>query len=138
MKRILKPFKGLDDIEFGMPIKKVQEMVNIKESKVTNKYLNESKVFADKIAYVFNEDILVTIELEYQNGIYFNEVDIFNVNDPDEVLKGFKIESKKDNIHVKELGVILIDFKKKDKTKRTIWFYSKEMEIEFETFLDVV
>ena len=138
MKKTLKPFKGLDNIEFGMPIAKVQELVNIKESKVTNKYLNESKVFDDKIAYVFNDDVLVTFELEYQEGIYFNDVDIFNIKDTDELLKGFKIESKKDNIHVKELGLILIGFKKKDVTKRVIWFYSKEMLIEYETFLDVV
>jgi hypothetical protein len=138
MKRVIKPFKGLDNIEFGTPLNKVQEMVNIHESKVTNKYLKESKILADKINYVFNNDILVTIEMHYQDGVYFNDIDIFNAKDIEELLKGFKYETKKDYIHCQEIGMILMSFKKKDLTKRELWFYSKEMITELETFLDVV
>ena len=138
MNKIVKPFKGLDNIEFGTPLKQVQELVNIHESTVTNKYLKETKVFGEKLAYVFNNDILVTFEMKYQEGIYFNDVDIFNVKDIDELLKGFKIASKRHVTQVTELGFILFGFKKKDITERELWFYSKDMLVEFETFLDVV
>ena len=138
MKKIIKPFKGLDDIEFGLPLKKVQDMVNIHESTETDKYLKETKIFGDKINYVFNKDILVTIELHYQDGVFFNDVDIFNATDVDALLKGFKYETKKDYIHCQEIGMILMSFKKKDLAKRELWFYSKDMITELETFLDVV
>lgn len=138
MKKIIKPWKGIDDIEFGTPLNKVQDMVNIHESKETNKYLKETKIFGDKINYVFNKDILVTIELDYQEGVYFNDMDIFNEKDIDTLLKGFKYEIRKDYIHVKEIGMILMSFKKKDISKRGLFFYSKEMIPELETYLDVV
>jgi hypothetical protein len=138
MKKTLKPFKGLDNIEFGMSLEKVQELVNIHTSEVTNKPLKESKVYGDKIAYVFNSDILVTIEMKYQEDVYFNDVNIFNTEDIMEVLRGFKIASKKDNIQVQELGLILLGFMAKNKTKRELWFYSKEMVKEMAIFLDVI
>ena len=138
MKKVIKPFKGLANIEFGMPLKQVQDMVNIHESEETDKFLKETKIFGDKIDYVFNKDILVTFEMRYQNEVYFNDVDIFNAKDIDALLKGFKYETKKDYIHCQEIGMILMSFKKKDLTKRELWFYSKEMITEFETFLDVV
>jgi hypothetical protein len=64
MKRTLKPFKGLDSIEFGMTKKKVQGLINVKESEVTNKYLKESKVVDGPVAYIFQSEILVMIENE--------------------------------------------------------------------------
>ena len=138
MKKTLKPFKGIDNIEFGMSLEKVQELVNIHESKVTNRHLKETKVYGDKLAYVFNDNIFVTVELQYQDDVYFNDVDIFNADDIMEVLKGFKVATKKDNIQVQELGLILMRFKAKDKTNRELWLYSKEMVREFEIFLNVV
>ncbi|MBO9205330.1 MULTISPECIES: hypothetical protein [Niastella] len=138
MKNVIKPFKGLGNLEFGMTLKQVQDMVNIHESEETDKYLKETKVYGDKTYYVFNKDILVTFEMHYQDGVYFNDVDIFNTKDIEALLKGFKYETKKDYIHVQEIGMILMSFKKKDLTKRELWFYSKEMITELETFLDVV
>jgi hypothetical protein len=138
MERALIPFVGLGEVLFGMKISEVQKLVNVRECKITNRHLDESRIFADKVAYVFIGDILAAIELEYQDGIVFNGIDIFNLMDVDEILQGLKFESKKDNIHVKEQGLILIDFRKKNKQKRTIWFYSAEMVTEYECFLDVV
>lgn len=138
MKRTLKPFKGFDTVEFGMSKKKIQDITNVKESKVTNAVLKESKIYDGPITYAFYGDKLVYIEMEYQEGIYFNDVDVFSVNDVNDFLRGFKIESKKDNTLVKELGLILMDFKKKDVTKRSLIFYSKEAAPDFDFFLDVV
>lgn len=138
MKRTLKPFKGLDSIEFGMTKKKVQGLINVKESEVTNKYLKESKVVDGPVAYIFQSEILVMIEIDYHEGVYLNDVDIFTVKDINAFLKGFKTESRRDNIQIKELGLVLADFGKKDVTKRHLIMHSKELNDVFEDYLELV
>jgi hypothetical protein len=138
MKRTLKPFKGLDNIEFGMLKKKVQGVVNVKESEVTNKYLKEEKVVDGPVSYVFQNNILVMIEIDYHEGVYLNDVDIFTVKDINAFLKGFKTESRRDTIQIKELGLVLSDYGKKDVSKRYLILYSKEMIPTFEDYLEIV
>ena len=136
--RILQPFKGLDDIAFGMPMSEVQRIVGIAESSVRNKYLKQDQVTGDRANYIFEEGILVTIELQYQDGTFFNDVDVFNTRELETLFPGQKIERRRDAMHIKELGVILLSFHRKDLQKRELWYYSKEMIPEFENFLEVV
>lgn len=136
--RILQPFKGLDDIAFGTPMSEVQRIVGIAESSVKNKYLKQDQVTGDRVNYIFEEGILVTIELHYQDSVFCNDVDVFNTRDLEVLFPGQTIERRREAMHLKELGVILLSFHRKDLGKRELWFYSKEMIPEFENFLDVV
>jgi hypothetical protein len=138
MRRILLPFQGLDDIAFGMPMSEVQAKVGITEISVKNKYLKQEQVSGDRINYVFEHGILVMIELLYQDGIYFNEMDVFNTREMEVLFPGQTIERRRDAMHIKALGVILLSFHRKDLNKRELWFYSKAMIPEYEPFLDVV
>lgn len=137
-KRILQPFKGLDDVEFGTPMSDVKRRIGVDTSTLRNKHLKEEAVTDDKIVYVFENGILVTIELLHQDGIYYNDMDIFATQDLDALLQGHEVESKRNVMHIKTLGLLLFDFKLKNRTKRVLYFYSKAMLPEFDTFLDVV
>ena len=134
---ILKPFKGLGEVKFGMTVREVQRTLGIKDCKVTNKYLEEKTVFADRVKYVFIEDTLTKIDIDYQDGIHLNDLDLFN-QDVDVLLKGYSSESRKDAIHVKDLGLVLFKFRLKDRKKRWIWCYSKAAIRDYEHVLDIV
>lgn len=138
MSRILQPFKGLGEIQFGMTLDQVKQLIGVHDSSVRNKHLKQEQLADRQTVYVFENSTLVTIEVEYQPGVHFKEVDLFATADVTPLLDGHDIERKRDVMHVKELGLILFSFQAKDAKKRTLWFYSKEMIPELETFLDVV
>jgi len=138
MAKILRPFEGLGDLKFDLPMKEVKQAIGVDESTVRNRHLKQETVVDGPTTYVFENGILVSIELKYQEGVYFNDVDIFKSQDIDGLLAGYATETKRKHIHVKEIGLILLSFLLKDRKKREIWFYSKEMIPEYDTFLDVV
>jgi len=138
MQKILRPFEGLGEIRFNMPMSEVKTLVGVNESTVRNKHLKQEAVVDGPTTYVFENGILVAIELKYQDDVWLNDVDVFKTQDIDALLKGQKLESKRKHLHVKALGLILLSFLLKDRKKREIWFYSKEMIPEYDTFLDVV
>jgi hypothetical protein len=138
MRRILLPFQGLDDVAFGMSMNEVQKIVGIAESSVKNKYLHQEQVATERIKYIFEKRILVTIELLYQDGVYYNNVDVFNTRAMETLFPGHTIQRRREAMHIKALGMILLSFHRKDLQKRELWYYSKQMVPEFETFLDVV
>jgi len=138
MTKILRPFEGLGVLKFNMPMNEVKQAIGSNESTVRNRHLKQETVVDGPTTYVFENGILVSIELKYQEGVYFNDVDIFKTQDIDGLLAGYTTETKRKHIHVKELGLILLSFLLKDRKKREIWFYSRDMMTEYETFLDVV
>lgn len=133
---VLKPFKGLGDVKFGMSLRRAQRLLGITESKVTNKYLKQKSLFGHNIQYDFIKGSLYMIDAQYQEGIYLGEVDIFTAKDVDALLKGHETESRKDAIHVKTLGLVLFKFRLKDRKKRYIWIYSNKKD--FEDVLEIV
>ena len=135
-KLVLKPFKGLGDVRFGMSLRQAQRLLGITESKVTNKYLKQKSVFGNNIQYDFIEDSLYMIDAQYQEGIYLGDMDIFAAEDVDALLKGHETKSHKDAIHVKTLGLVLFKFRLKDRKKRYIWIYSNKKD--FEDVLEIV
>lgn len=138
MKKVLRPFQGLDGIEFGTPIGEVKQRIGVEQSTVRNRHLKQEQVSADRTSYIFENSILVTIEMKYQDDVYFKDVDIFNTEDPAELLQGYQVETRRKDMHIKELGLILIGFPLQDHSKRELWYYSKQMLPEFDRYLDVV
>ncbi len=138
MKRILRPFEGLDEIEFGTPIGEVKQLIGVEQSTVRNRHLKQEQVNADRISYIFENGILVTIEMKYQDNVYFKDVDIFNTEDLDALLQGYQVDTKRKDMHIKELGLILLNFALTDHSKREVWYYSKQMLPAFDRYLDVV
>lgn len=138
MSRILQPFKGLGEVEFGMTLDQVKTLTGIHHSTVRDKYLKQEQLADGPTIYVFEKGTLATIEVEYQLGVQFKEADLFAAADVVPLLDGYKIERKRDVMHIKELGLVLFDFKAKDVKKRALWFYSKEMIPELDNVLDVV
>lgn len=138
MSRILQPFKGLGEIEFGMTLDQVKQLTGIHSSSVRNKHLKQEQVAHGQTVYVFENGTLVTIEAEHQPGVHFNEADLFATADIIPLLDGHDIERKRDVMHIKELGLVLFSFQAKDLKKRALWFYSKEMIPELDNVLDVV
>lgn len=138
MKKTLRPFEGLGDIAFNMPMSEVKQLVGVSESTVRDRHLKQETIAAGETTYVCEKGILVCIEVKYQEGVFFNDVDIFETRDLDALLQGYAIETRRKHVHVKELGLILMSFLLKDRKKREVWFYSKEMIPEYDTFLDVV
>lgn len=116
----------------------VKKVVGVDTSTVRNKHLKQETVVDGQTTYVFENGILVAIELKYQDDVWLNDVDVFKTQDIDALLKGHKAESKRKHLHVKDLGLILLSFLLKDRKKRELWYYSKEMIPEYDTFLDVV
>ena len=138
MKRILRPFQGLDEIEFGTPIDELKKRIGVEQSTVRNRHLKQEQVSDGKTSYIFENGILVTIEMKYQDGVYFKDVDIFNTEDLDALLQGYEVATKRKDMHIKELGLILLGFSLQDRSKREVWYYSKEMLPAFDRYLDVV
>jgi hypothetical protein len=138
MKKILRPFGGLDDIAFGMPMSEVKTLVGIAESTVRNRHLDQVVVSSDDTTYVFEKGVLVAIELKYQKDVELNGIDVFETVDLEALWRGHEVESRRKHFHVKGLGLILMSFGLKNRKKREVWYYSKEMVTEYETFLDVV
>lgn len=138
MKRNLLPFQGLDNVAFGMPMAEVQALVGSAESTLKDKYLKQYQVSGDRINYVFENGILVLIEMLYQDGVFFNEVDVFNTREMEVLFPEQTIERRRIAMQIKALGVILLSFHRTELRKRELWFYSKAMIPEYESFLDVV
>lgn len=138
MKRSLTPLKGLDKVKFGMTLKEVHTITGIKKSEVTNKYLKERTIVDDKINYVFVEDSLGLIEINYQEGIYVNDMDLFTTPDADTLIEGHEAKSRKDAIHIKELGLVLFQYRLKNLKKRYVWCYGKNSSKDYEHVLDIV
>lgn len=134
----LKPFKGLGNVKFGMSIREVQKLVGTKQSELTNKWLQERAVTVDGVKYTFQKDVLMLIEVDYQPGIYLDDVALFDERNVDTLLKGYETASRKDAIHIPALGLVLFKFKLKDLKKRYLWFYSKPSIEIFEDVLEIV
>jgi len=138
MKRILHPFQGLDDIQFGMPMREVQTLTGIATHSLKDNYLQQEQVTGDRINYIFESGVLVTIELLYQNDIWLNDVNVFNTREMEVLFPGQTIERRRNAMHIKTLGVILLGFHHQELDRRELWSYSRKMVKEFEGFLDVV
>lgn len=138
MSRILEPFKGLGEIEFGMTIDQVKQLTGVDTTTVRCRHLKQDQLADGQTVYVFENGILVTIEAEYQPGVHFKEADIFATADVSSLLDGHDIARKRNVMHIPELGLALFDFQGKSPKKRALWIYSKQMIPEFETLLDVV
>jgi hypothetical protein len=128
----------LGEIEFGMTLEQVKQLTGVHETSVRNKQLEQVQLAHGQTVYVFENGTLVTIEVEYQPDVHFNDADLFSTADVSALLEGHEIGLKRDVMHIKQLGLILFSFQAQEPKKRTVWFYSKKMIPELETFLDVV
>jgi hypothetical protein len=137
LSRILQPFKGLGEIEFGMTLDQLKQLTGIHNTAVRDRHLKQEQLADGPTVYVLENGTLVTIEVEYQSGVHFKEADLFATADVIALLEGHKIERKRDVMHIKELGLVLFSFQAKDPKKRVLWFYSKEMISELDNVLDV-
>ena len=137
MKRI-DPYKNFDRISFGMTEEEVKKIVGVKEAVVTNKFLQESKLTDGAVDYFFYKEVLGRIDIHYQPDIFLQKIDIFGIADVGKDLASYKMRSKKDVVELSDMGILLLGFKAKDKTKRIVRAFSEAKKMAFQNYLNVV